>query len=137
MKRFVLPLFAVLVLAGCASTPAAAPSPTPTPSANPNAAACDDFAAVTEDLAARIVEGSDSTTADEFRATMDGMPARFDSAALSGSGEVSTRIATLIDNLPDPVHMLYLDSDTYFDDVAAVSRACEADGFQISAYTWG
>jgi hypothetical protein len=139
LKRIALPLIAVLALAGCASSPAAEPSATPTPTtaANPNAEACDEFATVTEALADRMVEGSNSSNADEFMTTMDGMPARFDSAGLAGDGDVSERIAALIDNLPDPVHMLYLEHDDYFDDVTAVSRACEAEGFPVDAYTWG
>jgi hypothetical protein len=68
---------------------------------------------------------------------MNGMPARFDTAALEGSGDVSSRIETLISNLPNPVHMLLLDSDQYFDDAAAVGRACTAEGFDTDIYTWG
>lgn len=101
-----------------------------------NALACDRFVDVTDALATRIIEGSDDSNAEEFMATLKGMRGRFGGVALSGKGDVKERILTLVDNLPDSVHMLYLDATQYFDDAGAVVRACEAEGFDITAVGW-
>ncbi|WP_168627444.1 hypothetical protein [Cryobacterium sp. BB307] len=69
--------------------------------------------------------------------TMNGMRGRFDEAALRGTGDVKERIGTLVENLPGKVHMLFLQHDRYFEDVASVSRACEADGTPINPIIWG
>lgn len=131
--RILVLLVAAFALSGCAATVAA---PATKPVEPTNRAACKSFETVTAALANRIAEGSDDSNAAEFKTTMGGMGARFDNAALSGDGEVQSRIETLISDLPDPATLLYLDSTTYFADVAAVQRACDADGFPINPSIW-
>ena len=132
MKRLAALLLASAILSGCG----ASPEPVKTASAATNAGACTAFETTTIDLADRMVKGSDDSNADEFMETMNGMRGRFDEAALSGQSEVKERIETLVDNLPAKVHMLFIDHDAYFEDVASVNRACKADGFPVSPSIW-
>jgi hypothetical protein len=132
-RLILLVAVSVLVLAGCAS-PVAKPSPAQSPKSN--SAACTGFESVTSDLAQRIVAGSDASNADEFKQVMGEMPARFDEAALKGTGDVKSRIETLIQELPDPPTLLFLDSANYFKNVEAVQRACKAAGAPISPSEW-
>ena len=120
------------MLTGCS----APPEPDATVAAPTNAEACAGFESTTIDLADRLVAGSNDSNADEFMKTMDGMRVRFDEAALSGQGEVKDRLAALVDNLPTKVHMLFLEHEDYFTDVASVDRACAADGFAVSPSIW-
>ena len=93
-----------------------------------NIAACEDFAAVTIKVGNAVVN---STAID-----LD-IPAEFDTVALAAEGDVKDRILALIDNLPDPPHMIgWMENrDAYSDDVIAVQRACSADGHEIEVAT--
>ncbi|WP_227412046.1 hypothetical protein [Cryobacterium sp. BB736] len=128
-------LITAVLLTGCSASATEEPGPAEEPL--PNAESCDAFETTTRDLAKRMVEGSDSTNSEEFMETMNGMRGRFDEAALRGTGDVKERIGTLVENLPGKVHMLFLQHDRYFEDVASVSRACEADGTPINPIIWG
>lgn len=133
-KHAGLLLVSAALLAGCSTT---APPETAKPIAEPaNAESCAAFELTTTDLANRIVEGSDDANADEFVETMNGMRGRFDEASLSGTGDVKDRIGTLVENLPENVHMLLIEHDTYFEDVASIGRACTADGSPINPQIW-
>lgn len=125
----------VLVLSGC-SAPAVKSAPAKTHAPKSNAAACSEFETITGDLAQRIVAGSDASNADEFKEVMGEMPGRFDEAALKGSGDVKSRIETLIQELPDPPTLLFLDSTDYFKNIQAVQRACDAAGTPINPSGW-
>ena len=132
MKRLAALLLASAMLSGCS----AKPEPVKTVAAPTNAEACAAFESTTADLADRMIEGSDDSNADEFMKTMNGMRGRFDEAALSGQGEVKERLESLVNNLPAKVHMLYIDHDAYFEDVASVNRACAADGADVNPIIW-
>lgn len=123
-----------LALAGCsASDVSESPEATPSPSENPNIAACEDFAAVTVELAEAMVEGST-----DMRVTTEGMLERIDESYLAAEGEVATRINTLMSELPDQgLYMLYVDSEAYAANVQAVHRACTAEGSTVDMATWG
>jgi hypothetical protein len=125
-------LLAISLLAGCS----ACPEPSAIETERPNEGACLDFGIVTKLVADRIVEGSDASNAEEFRETMESMKGRFDEAALIGEGEVKERIETLVRNLPDPVLMLIIHSDQYFEDLVAVERACNAEDITVDVYSW-
>lgn len=132
--KLAIAMVAVLLLAGCAT---AAPIASPTVKVNPNRAACSDASTVSKDLASRIVKGSDSSNAAEFKATMDSMRGRFDDAGLEARGDVKTRIESLVGNLPDQMFLLFIDHSQYFEDLASVNRACKADDATVEFYTWG
>ncbi|GGO59140.1 hypothetical protein GCM10010910_01400 [Microbacterium nanhaiense] len=126
-------VLSALLLAGCSSageeTPQSAPqSSTPTSTTNPNEAACAEFADATLDVGQAVVD----SRADELD-----IPATYDEVALAANGDVKERILVLIDELPDPPHMIgWMDNrEAYSDDVEAVARACEAEGFSIQVAT--
>lgn len=125
-----LPAIAALLVA-CAGTPETAG-----PTAAPNSFACPAFGQVTFALTDRMVAGSDASNGEEFKTTMASFVGKFDAVGLGAEGEVAERIQTLIDDLPDPVHMLFLYHDQYFEDVAAVDRACESEGFKTGSTLW-
>ncbi|OOB90330.1 hypothetical protein [Rathayibacter sp. VKM Ac-2630] len=114
-----------LVLAGCSSSPDAAPeTPTPTATADPNAAACGAFSDATVEVGTAIANS---------KGLEIDIPAIYDEVALSASGDVKARILTVVDNLPEPAHMIgWMDNrEVYNGDLAAVARACEAAGHSI------
>ncbi|WP_133671934.1 MULTISPECIES: hypothetical protein [unclassified Rathayibacter] len=133
LKRRVVPLFLVLLLSGCAATTEVAEESTPTPTTPPNKSACAEFAAITKDLASDIVNPPDET-ADEVYGEYEG---RFDEVSLEADGEVSERVATLVDELPEKgVYWLYIDSDDYTENVKRVKRACDSEGFSYDMAVW-
>jgi hypothetical protein len=130
MKKIGLTLLlAALALTGCSSAPAATEeTPTPTAEANPNEQACEDFADASLDVGNAVVDGEGK----DFD-----IVGTFDTIALAAEGDVKDRIETLIDELPEPPHMIvWMDNrDAYSEDVESVVRACEAEGFTIQAAT--
>jgi hypothetical protein len=125
MKKTVLLLLVALALTGCSSAPA---EPTPTPTADANEQACEDFATGSLDVANAVVAG-DGKDYD--------IVGTYDTIALDAEGDVKDRIETLIDELPEPPHMIvWIDNrDGYSEDVMSVVRACESEGFEIEAAT--
>lgn len=132
-KRLIAVAAVVFALTGCAAQTAEKPAVTDKPS---NAQPCAAFEMTTTDLANRMVEGSNDSNAAEYMQTMQSMRGRFDTASLNAHGDVKERISTLVDNLPDKVHMLYLKHDQYFEDIRSVDRACAADGHPINPTIW-
>jgi ABC-type arginine transport system permease subunit len=123
MNKFlggVIGLSLVVSMAACAGASVVA-TPTPTPRANVEA--CQTFGVVTKKF-------KDERT----DLAGDKLIAEFDRAALSATGDVKSRIETLIRNLPDPILLIYIDlgftgklTDAYDADVRSVVRACSAD----------
>lgn len=118
---------AALSLTGCAAQAGGATaeaSASPEPPAN--AEACATFSEVTVDVGNAVV--ADGLSVD--------IPAEYDRALLIAEGEVATRIQALVDNLPEPPHMIvWMDNrDAYNADIEAVARACAADDAAISGY---
>lgn len=111
--RSALVIAAALLLVGC--TPA-------TPEAPPNEEACADFAAATLKVAQSVVNEDDIDIA-----------AAYDQIALAASGDVKDRILKVINNLPEPGHMIAWmnNRDHYSDTLMDVKRACDADGHNI------
>ncbi|ROQ06621.1 hypothetical protein EDF54_1584 [Rathayibacter sp. PhB93] len=73
-------------------------------------------------------------TADEVYGEYEG---RFDEVSLEADGEVSERVATLVDELPEKgVYWLYIDSDDYTENVKRVKRACDSEGFSYDMAVW-
>lgn len=127
MKKIGLILLVALALAGCSSAPASTPE-TPSPAANANEQACEDFAAASIDVGNAVVHGEGK----DFD-----IVGTYDTIALEAEGDVKDRIETLIDELPDPPHMIVWieNRDAYSEDVMSVVRACESEGFDIQAGT--
>lgn len=120
-------LLTALALAGCASqdeVPTA--SKAPSPEAPANSEACATFGEVTIDVGNAVV--ADGLSVD--------IPAEFDRALLIAEGEVQIRIRALVDNLPEPPHMIaWMDNrDAYSADVEAVARACASEGADVGQY---
>lgn len=129
MKKIGLTLLIALTLVGCSSAPQDAPeSETPTAEANPNEQACDDFADASLDVGNAVVAGEGK----DFD-----IVGTYDTVALAAEGDVKDRIETLVDELPEPPHMIVWmeNRDAYSADVESVVRACEAEGFDIEAAT--
>ncbi|MET4158197.1 hypothetical protein [Agromyces sp. PvR057] len=131
MYRLGVVLALALLLTGCDA--ATEPDPSPGASVSPapvagNAEACATFAQVTRTV-------GDAVTGDRALAT--DIPAEFAKAYQIAEGEVKVRIQTLVDDLPEPPHMIaWMDHrDAYASDVEAVARACDADGSPLGEYT--
>ncbi|WP_152030912.1 hypothetical protein [Agromyces aureus] len=128
MKRLLLAAATLLLLAGCSASPASPPEPTETSApVSANVEACETFGEVTVTVG-KAVTGANALETD--------IPAEFDKALLIADGDVKTRIQALVDNLPEPPHMIvWMDNrDAYSEDVEAVARACEADGADAGGY---
>lgn len=138
-----LTLVCMLTVAGCSANapePAEAdkPSPTPTMSIEPAfKASCEEFEALSERTADVIVEvwnGDDTGTAD---AELEALPAAYDMLALRTDGQVGERMQAAADVVLDqPLMVMSLDPDEYFDAIRAVQRACEVEGTSIGVATW-
>ena len=133
---------ALLALAGCAGTDAAESQSTPTrsttPSASANAAACDDFATLSQSFAEKIVGGVDASGTDLATYEADVLEDRvaFDMIGLQADGDVGERVAALVDEIPtSKPWSINLDPRPYSAAVTAVTTACEVDGHPIQAAT--
>lgn len=117
---------AALLLAGCASQAEPAETSTPEPTIDANAAACDAFATASAKVGEAVTGGNGKGI---------DIPATYDAVALTADGDVKDRILGLIDNLPDPPHMIVWGDNVavYTADVESVERACGADGYPIGA----
>lgn len=124
---FAAVMLAVIACAGCTNLDKApTASVAPSPDAPANTEACATFGEVTVDVGNAVV--ADGLSID--------IPAEFDRALLIAESEVQTRIRTLVDNLPEPPHMIaWMDNrDAYNADVEAVARACAAEGADVGQY---
>lgn len=112
--RGALAFAGVLLLAGCAQAEPVAPS---------NEAACADFAAASLEVGKAVVDG----------ATDIDISGTYDAIAVSATGDVKMRMLKVIDDLPDPEHMIvWIDNrEHYSDTLMAVKRACDAEGHDI------
>jgi hypothetical protein len=134
----------LLALAGC-STAADADAegksssmPSATPSASTNADACDDFAALSQTFAEKIVGGVDASGTDLETYEADVLEDReaFDMIGLQAEGDVSERVAAVVDEIPtSKPWTISLDPRPYSTAVTAVTTACDAEGHAIQAAT--
>ncbi|GAB3125960.1 putative periplasmic lipoprotein [Glaciibacter psychrotolerans] len=134
MNKILPAIAAVFLLAGCSSAVEPVATPTPTAEVVANQDACATFGEVTVDLAEVIVNPPADKTLIE---ATDGMVQRFDAAYLVSEGDVKARIGKTMDELPSSgLHMLYLDGEDYLANIAAVGRACEAEGAKMKIVGW-
>ena len=131
----VLALTAGLALAGCTGQADVASSPTPSEQADTNAQACREFGNATLELGTLVT--TDEAELGGFEAwqeRLDAVPDRFDKASLKATGVVADRMDVVIENLPDSLSNLAIDSDDYSSDVKRVYNACESGGYPVESF---
>lgn len=119
MNKFLGKISISLLVIGLASSLSACSPVAEEPPVNPNAEACQLFEVATWTVKDERVEHSI-------------VIAQFDSAALAGEGDVKSRIQSLISKLPNPYHMIYLNSSDYDLGIDFVTRACAAEDIKIN-----
>lgn len=128
MRRLAPAVFALFLLAGCTSSPAAESS---------NQAPCAEFSSATNryaELAVNVLrdEGLSSAEDEEFA----NYGATYAAISLKAEGAVSSRIIDVTRIVDDEEVTLAMKNDNYFRALESVAQACEADGFTISYGTW-
>lgn len=107
----------VLVLAGCAPTPA------PIPTVEPNAIACSQLVTAVEGIPAEINNAENSLEA------WDGVRAKFDTIGLRGEGAVAERVDHLVQHWPDAIDIVVWNDYVEFNSALTdIERACNAAG---------
>jgi len=131
----VLILGACFGLAGCAGESDVASAPTPSEHADTNAQACREFGNATLELGTLITtDESEMGGFEVWQERLEAVPDRFDVASLKASGTIAERMETVIENLPDSLSDLAIESDDYSSDVKRVYNACEAGGYPVESF---
>ena len=137
MSRLLAGALVVFLLAGCSAVaPEVEGESSPKPTVNPALIVCNDFETATSQLAYLLIEvwGGDATEAQETE--LAAFPDVFDALSLRADGELATRLADVRDVLPGGVLPVMMNPDPYFDSLAAVNRACVAEGSDSDYTTW-
>ena len=121
MKKLgIVGVLVVIALTGCSATEPE-PTPTPTETASANAGACEDFADLTMTVPTVVNGGADGA--------WENLQADFDAVALTAEDTVKERMLDLSEDWPDYADIkLWNDFDEINSKIAAVERACNAEG---------
>ena len=126
--------FALTALAGCSDAEAGGET-TATAAADTNRQACSEFGNTTTELGKLITTSADELGGFEaYQNRLDAVPDRFDKAALAATGDVAERMSKAVDELPDRLDTLALESDDYSANVRSVYNACEAGGYPVESF---
>lgn len=127
----------VILLTGCAATPEPVASPLPTPTTNPAQVPCKGYEKLTNTMADLVVKLWTETDSEGDAEQLAGLPAEFDMLALKAEGAIADRMGATAALLTetDPI-VMSIEPDAYFESIASVERACEAEGVKIFTATW-